>query len=230
MNIYGVTRVKKDSVSQSNTCSVKLLSSVDVNVLDVASRKEVAGSDATMSLIQFCEKGDLEGVKAALQRGEDVNSKDDFGWTGLMGGRNHISVVALLLSTPNIDVNLKDNEGWSALHFAARWKNNETLKLLLNVPSIDVNILDKNGWSAVHKAVDENNFEGLKLLLSHPSLTTLSLNMKGKYGNTPVMLTVRRKTLENLEVLAADPRVDLDTTDEDGWSLEEVAYEDYNWW
>ena len=29
-----------------------------------------------MSLVEFCEKGDLDGVKAALKRGDDVNTKD----------------------------------------------------------------------------------------------------------------------------------------------------------
>ena len=96
--------------------------------------------------------------------------------------------------------------------------------------SIDVNILNRFGESAAHTAVEENNIEGLNLLLSHPNLTALTLNMKDNYfGNTPVMRAVMRNRLEHLEVLVADPRVDLDTTDNEGRSLEEVAYEEYNW-
>ena len=55
---------------------------------------------------------------------------------------DHISVVALLLKTPNIDVNQKDEWGMgkSALHQAVEYNKIEALKLLLNVPTIDVNI------------------------------------------------------------------------------------------
>ena len=69
-----------------------------------------AASDTTMSLVDLCKDGDLEGVKAALQRGADVNTKDGDGFTGLIRAvrNNHNSVVELLLKTPNIDVNLKD--------------------------------------------------------------------------------------------------------------------------
>ena len=113
-----------------------------------------------MSLVELCRFGDLEGVKAALQRGIDVNTKGEYGaygeyglqWTGLMWAvsENHNSVVELLLKTPNIDVNLKDGEGCCALHLAVSSNNIEALKLLLNVPNIDVNIVDTDGESAVH--------------------------------------------------------------------------------
>ena len=215
-----------------------------------------------MSLVELCKRGNLEGVKAALQRGADVNTRNEYGWTGLMLAvyYNHNSVVDLLLRTPNIDVNLRsEKEGNCALELALRQMNNEGLKLLLNVPDIDVNIVNEHsGWSFVHVAVQEINIEGLKLLLNHPGLTALTLNHKvpgfrlPDSGNTPVMLAVttngtqnfwdplvwnhgyhirdpltrgiRRNQLEEqLEVLAADPRVDLDTTDEKGRSLEEAA-------
>ena len=68
----------------------------------------------------------------------------------------------------------------------------------------------------------KDNIEGLKLVLSHPSLTALTLNQKDNdNGYTPVMLAVRKNRLKHVEVLAADPRVDLDTTDKEGRSLEE---------
>ena len=228
----------------------------------------VAESDANMSLVEFCKYGDLEGVKAALQSGADVNTKGVLNsMTGLMWAvslpvrKNSIPVVELLLDRPNIDVNLKcvhgrsalfaavkskniealklllkvpnidvnivDNVGNSAVHVAVFEKNIEALKLLLNVPNIDVNTVNNDGWSALHAAVYSHNDEGLKLLLSHPSLTALTLNQKERErkgcGATPVMFAVMERNLTGLFSLGADPRVDLDTTDKKGRSLEEVA-------
>ena len=37
-----------------------------------------------MSLVKLCQEGDLEGMKACLQRGVNVNTKDEAGWTGLI--------------------------------------------------------------------------------------------------------------------------------------------------
>merc|ERR1712172_479139 len=89
------------------------------------------------------------------------------------------------------------------------------------------NIVTNNGKSALHCAVYSNSIEGLKLLLSHPSLTSLTLNQRERlYGDTPVTLAVKQNSSKHLKVLAADPRVDLDTTDMEGRSLEEVA----TWW
>ena len=234
---------------------------VEVNVQYHHCSERQPASDSTMSLVEFCENGDLEEVTAALKNGADVNSKRGNDWTGLMRAvyNHHNSVVELLLKTPNIDVNLKsingscalrcavtgknnvglklllnvpnidvnsvDNFGESALHRAMEYKSNiEGLKLLLSHPSIDVNIVDNDGESALLQAVLEDNIEALKFLLSHPSLTAVTLNQKEvRYGDTPVMRAVRWNRLEHLALLAADPRVDLDTTDEGGRSLEEVA-------
>ena len=64
----------------------------------------------------------------------------------------------------------------------------------------------------------------MKLLLGHPSMTALTLNQKAKYyDQTPVMQAVSLNRLKPLALLVADPRVDLDTTDNEGKSLEEVA-------
>ena len=198
-----------------------------------------------MSLVDLCKVGELQEVKAALQRGVDVNTKgkdgdlekgESFlerwsrcqhnGWTGLIWAveNNHNSVVELLLNTPNIDFNLTSVWGSCALHDAVRCNNNEGLKQLLKIPNIDVDIVNIDGRNALHWAVRENNIEALKLLLGHPNLTTLTLNQKDKkYGATPVMLAVIMNRLEHLDLLVADPRVDLDTTDWKGRSLEEVA-------
>ena len=96
--------------------------------------------------------------------------------------------------------------------------------------NIDVNIADSKGRSAVHMAGLYTSIGGLMLLLSHQSLTDFTLNQKYNNGDTLVMLAVRRNQLEHLALLAADPRVDLDTTDKEGRSLEEVARWDGTPW
>ena len=74
---------------------------------------------------------------------------------------------------------------------------------------------------------ERNNPFSLNWLLNkHPDLTDRTINQKNGRPvkkNTPVMLAVKRHARNCLEVLATDPRVDLDTTDKDGRGLEEVA-------
>ena len=176
-----------------------------------------------------CEQGDLEGVKAALERGANVNTTYGNGWTGLIWAvRNkHNSVVELLLKTPNIDVNQKDKWGFCALREAVSKKNFRLLMLLLNSPNIDVNIVSNNGGSAIYWAVERNSpFSLYWLLNKHPDMTALTINQKNGRPvkkNSPVMLAVKRHARHCLEVLATDPRVDLNTTDKAGRGLEEVA-------
>ena len=193
--------------------------------------------DLNLCFVYLCEQGNLEGVKAALERGADVNATDENGQTGLMlalRNRNrhysrssHDSVVELLLKTPNIDVNQKDKRGFCALREAVSKKNFRLLILLLNSPNIDVNIVSNNGGSAIYWAVERNSPFSLNWLLNKaPGLTALTINQKNGRPvkkNSPVMLAVKRHARNCLEVLATDPRVDLDTTDKAGRGLEEVA-------
>ena len=113
----------------------------------------------------------MEGVRAALQGGVDVNTKDENGWTGLMLAIlfNHNSVVEILLSKPDIDVNLKANDGFCALSWAVFKQNNEALKMLMNFPGIDVNVV-VHRETIVYRALIHQKIEGLKILLSHPGI------------------------------------------------------------
>ena len=60
-----------------------------------------------IALWELCEEGELTEVRAALARGEDVNSKSEDNDTGLMlaivNGNN--SIVRLLLEQPTLDLN-----------------------------------------------------------------------------------------------------------------------------
>ena len=104
---------------------------------------------STLSLPDLCCKNEnLEDVRRALARGENVNKTDRDGRTGLMRAveYNNNSIVELLLSQPGVDVNLVGSSGYTALHYACKFDNVEGLKMLLAHPDIKShNVKDADG-------------------------------------------------------------------------------------
>ncbi len=78
-------------------------------------------------LIQAVQQGNVTQIQQLIAQGADVNAMDKAGKTALMiaSGKGDLEAVNVLLKTPGIDLNRKDNGalGLTALMSAA-WKNN----------------------------------------------------------------------------------------------------------
>ena len=114
-------------------------------------------------LWKLCMIGNLAEVRAALARGEDVNSKDSYGSTALMWAvwDNHNSIVKLLLDQPAVDVNVKNNNGSTALHWAAYENNAEVARMLLLHKNFNsANVTDNGGLTALMDAVRDRREDG----------------------------------------------------------------------
>jgi uncharacterized protein len=79
--------------------------------------------------------------------------------------RGDVEVLAELLQTE--DVNTADEDGWTALHVAARIGNFDVVRILLGTPQIDVNA--KNKWKSTPLmiAAGSGNLPVVELLLRH---------------------------------------------------------------
>ena len=78
---------------------------------------------------ELCCDGDLKAVmQAALQRGVDLNGKDQNGRTGLMLAliENQKEVAGFLLEQESVDINVVSDWGDTALHWVA-WKDNRSI-------------------------------------------------------------------------------------------------------
>jgi ankyrin repeat protein len=74
-----------------------------------------------MDLIEAAMQDNITAVRDALEKGADVNTKDNFGETALMyaSGQEHTETAKLLIEK-GADVNARNNGGETALMNAQR--------------------------------------------------------------------------------------------------------------
>lgn len=82
-------------------------------------------------LIEAADKGDLNAVKEALEKGADINVKDSSGWTSLMHASNkgHAEIVKLLIEK-GADINATNTGGLNAARYALNNEHMEIVKIL----------------------------------------------------------------------------------------------------
>ena len=150
-------------------------------------RREMA--EQQNNLLENCKYGRLEEVRKALQAGADPNTTGGrFSSTCLMeaAGNNHDEVVALLLSSPGIQVNAKDldwrtNEDWTALHFACGYGCLASLSKLLAAPGLQLNLRHKDGYTPIMTAIFRGKTEAV---LQMAAVREVDLDVKDNQGRS----------------------------------------------
>ena len=85
-----------------------------------------------IDIFQAIRDNNIEKVKEYLDRGEDVNVQNKYGWTPLYRAShdNHIEVVKLLLQRKDIDLTIKTKKVKTALDIAKEEGHQEIIELL----------------------------------------------------------------------------------------------------
>ena len=127
------------------------------------------------ALILAAHMGQTEIVSLLLQKGADVNARDNTdeypqsrGITAFVRavGRNHIDVVRLILSQPKkIDINGKFMQGATVLCIAIENDNLDMVKLLVS-NGAKINMPGKTGTFMLEGTLDNKNFAILEYLIA----------------------------------------------------------------
>lgn len=105
-----------------------------------------------MTMKNLIELDDFEGIKKAVLNGDNINATDRTGVTPLMRAlaRKDLAYAKWLLDH-GADANQRENDGWTALHFAAQDGFIEGVQLLLS-SGAPVDAIDANGNSPLWRA------------------------------------------------------------------------------
>jgi ankyrin repeat protein len=131
-------------------------------------------------------KNDFNTVSKMLESGTDPNSVDEDGFSLLMNAiladTEDTRIVSLILSK-GADVNYREPNKWTALHFAARDQKIEAVKLLLD-HGADVNAKEEFGNTPLDRniTVCRDNHEIAKMLLDRGA----DPSIKNNYGSSAI--------------------------------------------
>ena len=226
-----------------------------VNGLTDTVRKLLACKEIDLSLshrfgmnaiLWACHDGHLDIVKLLLEDGRSsIDSIDEEKWTPLHHAimRNNVD-IALYLISKGANVNAKQNEGMTPLHYSATMGFVDCIKALSSAPGIDMNSRDEGGLTPLLWAVQTNHVEAVEALLEDdrvdPSLCdndganvlhwaaqsdlTITNLVKGKVdvnsrdsnGMTPLIIAATTKSEEFASDICAIPETDVNAADSNG--------------
>ena len=115
-----------------------------------------------------------------------------------------------LLLDQGVDMNVKDNDGWSALHYAAIYAHTKTVKFLLD-QGVDINATDNYGRHALHFAAIYAHTETVKFLLDRG----VDINVKNNDGRHALHYAATYGYTKTVTFLL-DQGVDINVKDNDG--------------
>jgi len=131
-------------------------------------------------MVRFLLEKHHVDVNARIRYTDDPNIAEYIAliWAAEKG---YTEIVNLLLKQPNIDINIKNCQGFTALMCAAEQGHKEVVKLLLGHPDINVNIQNNSGATALGHAAKNGHKEVVIQLLNHPNI---NINIKTRFALT----------------------------------------------
>jgi ankyrin repeat protein len=129
------------------------------------------------------EDGHASWVKAFINTGFNINTKDGYGWTALHVVRN--PAIAKILIEAGANPNLKNSYGSTPLQYAVGTDNLNLLKMIVGTkskPQLDLNARNSFDYTALHLAAGRTDPTYAKILIEAGASPCL----KNKDGETPL--------------------------------------------
>ena len=96
----------------------------------------------------------------------------------------YINLMKLLIKAGGVNINIQENDGWTALHWAIIRDRKDCVELLIK-SGINVNIQTEYGWTALHYACNYGHKDCVELLIKAGGI---DVNVQDEDGDTALYL------------------------------------------
>lgn len=193
------------SSSESSSSSSSLMTKVDQKLFDAVRRgsrpnirsalAKGARLDAVSDLKQFTPlheaviNGSLSGVRTLVEAGSNINMVDFMGRSPLQiaVSKGFLKITQFLLSREGINVNARDRNGYTAMHFVANGSGSRRIIRALIGAGADLNAIDFAGRTPLHIATISNKPKTVKHLLSYGNI---AINKPDSNGKVPLHFAI----------------------------------------
>lgn len=146
-NLTSVIKTLFSSISSFNKSSSNFISYIN--------QQNIKGYNA---ILYSAYRGNIEIFKKLLELGADINMVNSSGLNvlHLAVQGNHPNIIVFLMQKCGFNINSKDNNGSSALHWGVNMNSRESVDYLVYY-NIDINLKDKDGETALSIAKNKGN-------------------------------------------------------------------------
>ena len=166
----------------------------------------IASNSRGTALHYSARYGTYELVKLFADIGTDIHLKNNLGQNCLhiAAAYKHLNLCQALIDKHNFDVYMVDNNGWTALHYAARKGSSELVSFFADM-GIDIHIKDNLGQNCLHFAALSGHVNLCKTLLDKHNF---HVDMTSNEGWTALHYSARNDTYELVQFFA-DMKADI---------------------
>ena len=126
-----------------------------------------------------CKQGDFGGFYKLLASGVNINYRSGEPLREAITN-NHVMIWTTLLDRPEIDPNLKDENGRSALHVACWYNKESATAKLLSLPDVVPNDKDVHGNTPIMMAAKYGTKGGMIILLNNKGIDLDAVDNMGR--------------------------------------------------
>ncbi|KAG4433290.1 hypothetical protein IFR05_011235 [Cadophora sp. M221] len=212
-----ILRLRKDSTSRSPNNQTK------TSKKDFKTKEDIESEKIVELLLNFSRGGNKGGNNIDL----DIRNPKMLQRTALLASISYeqTPIALVILNQENLDVNLADVEGTTALGLAARYGMVAVVRRLLQFPSIDLDLADHGGHQTalMLAARASPDHEVVNLLLRKGA----NPNKPDIHGRKPIFMSLEAHIGDIFEAFVenSSSNINLTSTDQDGRSLMHWAAE-----